>query len=431
MMQILREIMRNVIEVLQERGFIEAMTDEVIRELTRKPIKLYCGFDPTSDSLHLGNMVAIMGLAWFQKYGHTPYIIVGGATGMIGDPSGKSQERVLLDESSIKTNLNGITKNFGQILDFNDPSCKPIILDNFDWFKKFTVIDFLREVGKHFRLGPMLAKDSVRARLNSEEGMSYTEFTYQILQSYDFLYLYDNYGVQLQIGGSDQWGNITAGMELVRKLRSASVAGLTFPLLTTSEGKKFGKSEKGAIWLSPDKLSPYEFYQYLFRSSDADVIMLMKILTFMEMPEINEIERMMASPDYVPNTAQKRLAEEVTRIVHGEEALNKALRATEAAAPGSKAALNTEMLEQISGDMPTHRLKASEIVKQKLVDFIVTIGLQSSKGDARRLIRNGGVYLNNVKVTDENLIIEEKDLIEERMLLLALGKKNKVLIRVQ
>jgi tyrosyl-tRNA synthetase len=350
---------------------------------------------------------------------------------MIGDPSGKSQERVLLDESSIKTNLKGITKNFGQILDFNDPSCKPIVLDNFDWFKKFTVIDFLREVGKHFRLGPMLAKDSVRARLNSEEGMSYTEFTYQILQSYDFLYLYDNYGVQLEIGGSDQWGNITAGMELVRKLRSASVAGLTFPLLTTSEGKKFGKSEKGAIWLSPDKLSPYEFYQYLFRCSDADVIMLMKILTFMEMSEINEIERMMASPDYVPNTAQKRLAEEVTRIVHGEEALNKALRATEAAAPGSKAALNTEMLEQISGDMPTHNLKASEIVKQKLVDFIVTIGLQASKGDARRLIRNGGVYLNNVKVTDENLIIEEKDLIEGRMLLLALGKKNKVLVRVQ
>jgi tyrosyl-tRNA synthetase len=422
--------MHQLIDTLQERGFIEAMTDEEIRELTKKPIKIYCGFDPTSDSLHLGNMVAIMGLAWFQKFGHTPYIIVGGATGMIGDPSGKSQERVLLDEEAIKNNLKGITKNFGQILDFKDSPSKPVVLDNFDWFKKFTMIDFLREVGKHFRLGPMLAKESVRARLNSEEGMSYTEFSYQILQSYDFLYLYDNYGVQLQIGGSDQWGNITSGMELVRKLRGASVAGMTFPLLTTSDGKKFGKSDKGAIWLSPDKLSPYEFYQYLFRCPDADVIKLMKMLTFMDLTEIKEFETKMSSPDYVPNTAQKRLAEEVTRIVHGEEALNKALKATEAAAPGSKAALDAEMLEQISGDIPSKSLKASEVVNQKLVDFVVQTGLQESKGDARRLIRNGGVYLNNVKVTDENASIEEKDLIEGRLLLLALGKKNKVLIRV-
>ncbi len=422
--------MQNVIEVLRERGFIEAMTDLETQELTKNPVKLYCGFDPTSDSLHLGNMVAIMGLAWFQKFGHTPYIIVGGATGMIGDPSGKSQERQLLDEASIKKNLQGITKNFGQILDFQHPTCKPIILDNFDWFKNFTIVDFLRDVGKNFRLGPMLAKDSVRARLNSEEGMSYTEFTYQILQSYDFLYLFDNYGVQIQIGGSDQWGNITAGMELVRKLRGSSVAGLTFPLLTTSEGKKFGKSEKGAIWLSPEKLSPYEFYQYLFRSSDADVIKLMRMLTFMDLSEIEEYAKMMSRPDYVPNTAQKRLAEEVTRIVHGEEALNKAQKATEAAAPGSKAALNAETLEQISGDMPSKNLSFSEIVNQKIVDFVVAVGLQETKGDARRLIRNGGVYLNNVKVTDENIIIEEKDLIEGRLLLLALGKKNKILIRV-
>lgn len=422
--------MRHVIDILKERGFIEAMTDEEIREITKKPVRLYCGFDPTSDSLHLGNMVAIMGLAWFQKCGHTPYIIVGGATGMIGDPSGKSQERQLLDEESIKTNLKGITKNFGQILDFQHPTCKPVILDNFDWFKNFTIIDFLRDVGKNFRLGPMLAKDSVRARLNSEEGMSYTEFTYQILQSYDFLYLYDKYGVQLQIGGSDQWGNITAGMELVRKLRGASVAGLTFPLLTTSEGKKFGKSEKGAIWLSPDKLSPYEFYQYLFRFPDADVIALMKMLTFIEMSEIKEYEKMMALPDYIPNTVQKRLAEEVTRIVHGEGALNKAQRATEAAAPGSKTALNVELLEQISGDMPSKNLSLAEVVQQKLVDLVVLVGLQESKGDVRRLIRNGGVYLNNVKVTDENIFIQEKDLIEGRLLLLALGKKNKILIRV-
>lgn len=422
--------MSNVIDVLKERGFIEALTSDEIHQLTQKPIKVYCGFDPTAESLHLGNLVAIMGLAWFQRFGHTPFVIVGGATGMIGDPSGKSMERQLLDEETIRKNVLGIAKNFEAILDFNHPTAKPVILNNMDWFKGFSFISFLRDVGKLFRLGPMLAKESVRTRLNSEEGMSFTEFSYQILQGYDFLYLFEQQGVTVQLGGSDQWGNITAGTDLIRKVKGQSAFGITFPLLTRSDGQKFGKSEKGAIWLSPDKLSVYEFYQYLIRVADADVIALMRMLTFMEMSEIRHYEVMMQQPDYVPNTAQKRLAEEVTRLVHGEEGLKRALRATEGAAPGSKTELDAETLESIAADIPSCLMKREQIIGKKILDSLVETGLQTSKGEARRLMKNGGVYINNEKVEDENLIFHDRHLISSRLILLAAGKKNKMLIRL-
>lgn len=421
----------NVITVLEERGFIDAMTSEDLRKLVEKPIKVYCGFDPTGDSLHLGNFIAIMGLAWFQKFGHSPIAIVGGATGLIGDPSGKSSERQMLDEATIEKNLTGIKKNLEAILDFNHPTAKAAILNNFDWFKSFSFITFLRDVGKNFRLGTMLAKDSVKSRLNSEEGMSFTEFSYQVLQGYDFLHLYDNYGVILELGGSDQWGNITAGTELIRKVRGVSCHGITFPLLTKSDGQKFGKSEKGAIWLSPEKLSPYEFYQYLLRVSDADVIKMMKMLTFMDMSEIRRYEAMMTTADYVPNTAQKRLAEEVTRIVHGQAKLEIALKVTESVAPGAQTKLDTETLEAIAADMPSKTLTKAEVDGVKLIDLMVLVGLQPSKGEARKLIRNGGVYLNNAKVSDENCSITPQNLIEDKLILLAAGKKNKLLIRVE
>lgn len=422
--------MTTVIDALQERGFIEAMTSEELHQLTQKPIRVYCGFDPTAESLHLGNLVAIMGLAWFQRFGHTPVAIVGGATGMIGDPSGKMAERQLLDEKTIENNLKGIQKNLEAILDFQHPTAKPIILNNLDWFKNYSFIQFLRDVGKLFRLGPMLSKDSVRSRLNSEEGMSFTEFSYQILQGYDFLYLFENYDVKVQLGGSDQWGNITAGTELIRKVHGHSTYGITFPLLTRSDGQKFGKSEKGAIWLSPEKLSPYEFYQYLVRVEDADVIKLMKMLTFMDMAEIRRYEQMMKESDYVPRTAQKRLAQEITRIVHGEEGFQTALKVTEGAAPGSQTQLNVEILESIASDMPNRQLASHEVIDQKLIDLLVNVGLQPSKGEARRLIRNGGVYLNNEKVDDENFVVLKDHLIDQRLMLLAAGKKNKLLIRL-
>jgi tyrosyl-tRNA synthetase len=422
--------MSNVIDVLQERGFIDALSSEELRAAANKPMKVYCGFDPTSDSLHLGSMVAMMGLAWFQRFGHTPVAIVGGATGMIGDPSGKSSERQLLDENTLQVNLLGIKKNLEAFLDFSDQPNKPVILNNYDWFKEFSFIDFLRDIGKFFRVGPMLAKDSVKARLNSEEGMSFTEFSYQLLQGYDFLYLFEQKGVSVQLGGSDQWGNITAGIDLIRKVKGESAFGVTFPLLVRSDGQKFGKSEKGAIWLSPDKLSPYEFYQYLIRVSDADVINLMRLLTFMDMSEIRQYEKLMKSPEYIPNIAQKRLAEEVTRIVHGDEGVQTAIKVTNAAAPGAATKLDASTLESIAGDMPSHKLPLNEVVNMKLIDLMAKVGVQTSKSEARRLIRNGGVAINNKKVDDENHVISEDQLIEKRLLLIAVGKKTKVLIRI-
>lgn len=424
--------MPNVIDILVERGFIDAMTSGELRDMAEKPLKVYCGFDPTGDSLHLGNMVAIMGLAWFHRYGHTPVVVVGGATGMIGDPSGKSSERQLLDENAIQTNLSGIKRDIETVLKSSggSPTNKPMILNNFDWFKHFSFIEFLREIGKHFRVGTMLAKDSVKARMASEEGMSFTEFSYQLLQGYDFLHLFDTHHVTVQLGGSDQWGNITAGTDLIRRTRGKSAFGITFPLLTRSDGQKFGKSEKGAIWLSGDKVSPYEFYQYLFRVSDADVLKLMRLLTFIDLQEINEYEAMMLLPDYIPNTAQKRLAEEITRIVHGEEGLKIALSVTQGAAPGSNTALDIKILESIEKDMPSYLLPPADLSGLKVVDLMVKSGLQQSKGEARRLIRNGGVYINNEKIIDENQDVLQNNFIEGRMLLLAAGKKNKMLVKI-
>jgi tyrosyl-tRNA synthetase len=423
--------MKNVIRFLQERGFIDAITSEELIPLADRPLKLYGGFDPTANSLHLGNLVGIIALAWFQKFGHTAYALVGGATGLIGDPSGRSQERQLLDLETVAHNVEGIRRNLEAVLDFNHPNTPAALVNNYDWLKKFSYIDFLRDVGKLFRMGPMLAKESVRTRLESEDGLSYTEFSYQILQAYDFMHLNEEEGVFLQIGGSDQWGNITAGTEFVRKLKGKTVYGLTFPLLTRSDGKKFGKSESGAIWLAPEKLSPYEFYQYFVRLPDADMPKMMRMLTFMELEEIREIEQSMASSGYVPNTAQKRLAEEVTRIVHGEEGLKAALRVTQSVVPGAAdIALSGELLEAIARDMPPCTLPRAEIVGSKVIDLFVKAGLVPSKSEARRLIRSGGgIYLNNEKVTSEDQMFTEQQLIDGQWALLALGKKNKCVLR--
>ena len=397
--------MSNVIDLLKERGFIEAMTSQDVGQILNTPQRVYAGFDPTGDSLHLGHLIPIMGLAWFQKFGHTPVAIVGGATGMVGDPSGKSKERNLLDQATIEKNIVGIKKNLEAILDFKDPKIEPILLNNFDWFKHFTFLDFLRDIGKHFRMGSMLSKDSVKARLNSDEGLSFTEFSYQMLQAYDFLYLFDHHQVTIQLGGSDQWGNITAGSELIRKLHGKSAFGITFPLLKRSDGKKFGKTEDGAIWLSSEKTSPYAFYQYLFGVPDQDVIMLMKVLTFMDMQDIKSWEEKMKRSDYIPNDAQKKLAAEVTTIIHGEKGLEIALKATEGAKPGAKTVLDACVLETIASNIPNIELKRNEVVAKKLIDLLVEANLSESKSESRRLVRGGGVYLNNEKINDENIEI--------------------------
>lgn len=423
--------MQTVIDCLEARGLVEAMTSDELRVLCRKPLLAYLGFDPSADSLHLGNFVGIMVLAWMQRYGHTPVVILGGATGRIGDPSGKSVERPLLTKENISANIDSIRKHFEAILDFSNPATKPLILNNDDWFSQYNFVDFLRDVGKHFRVGAMLGKEMVRSRIDSEEGISFTEFSYQILQAYDFHYLYQNHGVSLQLGGSDQWGNITSGVELIRKLDGKTAYGLTFPLLTRSDGKKFGKTEEGAIWLSPEKCSPYQFYQYLIRVSDADVIKMMRMLTFMDLAEIAAIEKSMHLSSYVPNSAQRRLAEEVTRIVHGDAGVQTALRVTEGVAPGSKASLDPIVFKEILSDVPNMMLEKEEVIGQKYVDLMIKCGLTQSKGETARLIQNGGAYLNDVKVDAADLRITEELLIAEEYLLLGAGKKKKTVISVK
>jgi tyrosyl-tRNA synthetase len=428
---VIEETSDDVIEILEQRGFVDALTDEELRNGITEPLKVYAGFDPTADSLHVGNLVAIMGLAWFQRCGHTPVAIIGGATGMVGDPSGKSIERPLLSPEMIEENLQGIRKNLEVILDFEHKTAAPVILNNYDWFSQYNFIEFLRDIGKMFRVGPMLAKDSVKTRLNSDVGISYTEFSYQVLQGYDFLHLYDNDGVTMQVGGSDQWGNITAGTELIRKVRGAKAYGVTFPLLTRSDGKKFGKSESGTIWLSEHKLSSYDFYQYFFRLPDADVIKMMKMLTFMPIAKIKEIEENMSREGYKPNTAQRRLAEEVTLLVRGEEGLKRAEAVTNFLRPGASIApADIKQLKVCYKDMPNKELNEDEIIGEKLLKVFVSAEMSATCGEARRLIRNGGAYINDEKIDDENAIFTKEMIKEDEFCWLAAGKKKKKIIRV-
>ncbi len=423
--------MKDLLACLRERGLIDSVAGEGLESRLKEPLKVYLGFDPTADSLHLGNFMGMMVLSWFQRFGHTPVVLLGGATGRIGDPSGKSKERPLLDEKVIQGNVAAIRKNFERVFDFSGELPLPIFVNNDDWFSRFSFVDFLRDVGKHFRIGSMLAKESVRSRVDSEEGMSFTEFSYQLLQSYDFYHLFQSHGVCLQIGGSDQWGNITAGIDFVRKRGAASVYGLTFPLLTRSDGKKFGKSEEGAIWLSEDKLSPYQFYQYLIRIPDADVISLMKKLTFMGLDEIALLEKEMDLPGYVPNTAQRRLAEELTLFIHGKEGLEKALKVTLGVNPGSLTSLSVEVIEQIAEDMPSVFLELKDVLNCKFTEVAVKSGLLSSKGEATRLIQNQGAYINQEKIDDPARVVLSSDVIGGRFVILGAGKKKKILLQLK
>ncbi|PNW74377.1 hypothetical protein CHLRE_13g606050v5 [Chlamydomonas reinhardtii] len=430
----------NIVSLLRARGLIQEVTntEELERAAAAGRLSVYCGFDPTADSLHLGNLLGIVVLAWFQRCGHEPVALLGGATGRVGDPSGRSTERPVLSEEQIEHNVTSIGNLLRGILVRNSPPDAPAVrvLNNLDWFGSMGFLTFLREVGKFARVGTMMAKDSVRTRMESEQGISFTEFTYQLLQGYDFVHLCREHGVRVQIGGSDQWGNITAGTDLIRRLlggedkEAPACYGLTFPLLVDSEGRKFGKSVGGAIWLAAERLSPYKFYQYLFQVTDADVVKLLKMLTFLPLPEVEALEAAMRAPGYVPNTAQKRLAEEVTRFVHGEEGLAQALKATEALKPGAATQLDAATLEEVAGDAPSASLPRASVAGAPLADVMVAIKLQPSKSAARKLIKGGGVYLNNAKVVEELYVVRPEDLIDGRLLLVAAGKKNKMLVRI-
>eukprot|EP00958_Prasinococcus_capsulatus_P024011 scaffold3697_cov390-Prasinococcus_capsulatus_cf.AAC.4 len=416
---------KNIVEVLRERGLIEQVTSEELEKIsTEKKLKVYCGFDPTADALHLGNLMGILVLVWC---GHTPVALLGGATALVGDPSGKSAERPILSEEAIQHNKGGIRAILEKLLSNGEVE----VMDNLDWYGDMPLLTFLRDVGKNARVGVMTAKESVKKRLDSESGMSFTEFTYQLLQGYDFCYMYDKFGVNVQIGGSDQWGNITAGTDLIRRiLQKDGAHGLTFPLLLRSDGQKFGKSEDGAIWLTADKLSPYKFYQYLFSVPDADVCRLLRSLTFLPIEDIVALEAEMKTESYEANTAQRLLASEVTRFVHGQEGLDQALRATESMKPGSDTELSVEALEAIADDVPSILLPKAEVVGAMVAAMMVSAGLCKSKSEARKLIKGGGCRLNNEKVQEELAEVVEGDLVQGKLLLLAAGKKKKALVRI-
>lgn len=453
--------LRDVVEVLRSRGLLQDVTSpELGAASTQEQLLAYCGFDPTAESLHLGNLLGIIVLAWFQRCGHVPVALLGGATGRVGDPSGKSAERPVLSEEVIERNVRGIERTLRTLLQpppgSNLP--EPLVLNNLDWFGGMGLLTFLREIGKYARVGTMLAKESVRKRMESETGISYTEFTYQLLQGYDFVHMRRHYGVRVQVGGSDQWGNILAGTDLMRRMMGGpeegeegapagaaadadgagdgaapageQAYGLTFPLLLKADGTKFGKSESGALWLNADMMSPYQFYQFLFKTADADVIKFLRMLTFLPLEEIDALEAAMQAPDYVANTAQRRLAEEVTRFVHGEEGLQQAIKATEALAPGAATKLDADSLEAIAGDAPSASLPRDQLVGAGLADVMVAVGMQPSKAAVRRMIKGGGVRVNNEKVDDELAVLQDSDLIDGRLVLIAAGKKNKMLVRV-
>jgi tyrosyl-tRNA synthetase len=418
--------MENILDYLQKRDLIEDTTSKDLRNLLSKPIKFYIGFDPTSDSLHLGNLVGIIVLEWFKRFKHLPFALIGGATARIGDPSGKSIERPLLSDDEISYNVKSLTGFFKRLF----PGEIVSIVNNDLWYNNLSVIAFLRDIGKQFRIGPMLSKESVKLRFRSDDGMSFTEFSYQVLQGYDFYHLFEKDDVLLQIGGSDQWGNITSGIELIRKKCRKVAYGITFPLLLGSDGKKFGKSEKGAIWLNSEKLSVYDFYQYLIRVADEDVIKLLKMLTFLELSEIEKIKLDMKKADYVPNTAQRILAENVTKFVHSFEDLKSAQKAATSIYASSKTELNGAILKQISKDIPHEIYQIDKILGKKLTEVAVIVGICSSKSEALRLLRSGGTYVNNQRILDENFTLSSDDLIEEKYILIGVGKKKKQLIEL-
>ncbi len=421
--------MSNAIETLKERGLFDNVTSPDILKLVESPTAVYAGFDPTSSSLQVGNFVTIMGLAHFQRAGHKVIALAGGATGMIGDPSGKSSERNLLSAEDVARNLEGVRENLSRFLDFDSKRAPAKIVNNNDWIEKFSFVEFLRDVGKHFRMGTMLGKESVRARMESESGMSYCEFSYQLIQAYDFLHLWDAENCRIQIGGSDQWGNITAGVDLIRKLRGGEAFGMTFPIICDSSGQKFGKSAGNAVYLDHNRTSYYDFYQFFIRTEDTDVVRFLKIFTFLPLAQIEEIARETAvAPE--KRLAQKTLAEEMTRTIHGSEGVLIAQRASEVLFGGSMDGMKAEDLIKVFSNVPSRELPLASVSNIGFLDVALASGLCKSKGDARRLVTEGGFYVNNIRITDVAGKITGDMLIDGRVLVMRAGKKNYCLVKV-
>ena len=420
----------NIIDDLMWRGAVNQMTDEEgLRQLTQeKAVSLYCGVDPTGDSMHIGHLIPFMILRRFQLAGHRPVIVIGGATGSIGDPSGRTSERVLQTKEQVQHNVEKLTAQMKRLFLTSQEDQEAVrLVNNYDWTKELSLLDFLRDYGKHFNLNTMLAKDVVASRL--EVGISFTEFSYQILQSIDFLQLFLKEDVQVQIGGADQWGNITAGLELIRKVEGAEARayGLTIPLMLKSDGTKFGKSAGGAVWLDPEKTTPYEFYQFWLNQDDRDVIKYIKYFTFLEKEEIEELEVSVQEEPH-KRLAQKRLAEEVTRFVHGEAALQDALKITNALFTGDVQQLNADEIEQGFKNMPTFE---SEKVEQNLATWLVDLGIEPSRRQSREDIQNGAISINGEKITDLEHVWTPEQSFEGRFVLVRRGKKKYFLVKLK
>ncbi|WHZ32814.1 tyrosine--tRNA ligase [Desemzia incerta] len=419
----------NIIDELEWRGAINQQTDEAgLRELiSEKEIGVYCGIDPTGDSMHIGHLIPFMVLKRFQLAGHKPVILVGGATGSIGDPSGKSEERVLQSAEQVEENIQKLTAQVQKLFDAGKDEKSIRLVNNLEWTGELTLLDFLRNVGKSFNVNTMLSKDIVASRL--ETGISFTEFTYQILQSIDFLHLYRNEDVQLQVGGADQWGNITAGLEFIRKQESAEAKafGLTIPLLLKADGTKFGKTAGGAIWLDAEKTTPYEFYQFWLNQDDRDVVRYLKYFTFLSQDEINELAEQVETEPH-KRAAQKTLAREMTLFVHGEEALADAEKITAALFSGEVKDLTAKQIEEGFKNMPTFEAPKEE---RNIVEWLVdVVGIEPSRRQAREDIKNGAISINGEKETDVEAIIKPENSFEERFILVRKGKKKYFLVKL-
>ena len=418
-------------EDLNSRGLIHSSTEGVREHLEHAHVTAYVGFDPTGDSLHVGHLFPLLALARVQRAGHKPIALVGGGTGMIGDPSGKSVERQLLTRDQVRANVEKLRDQLGQFLEFSGDNAA-LLIDNHDWLGTLGLIDFLRDVGKHFTINYMLAKDSVARRLEQEDGLSVTEFSYMMLQAFDYLTLHDRQGCTLQLGGSDQWGNITAGMELIRKTRGKSAYGIVLPLVTTASGAKFGKTEGGAVWLDPQLTSPFRFYQFWLNTDDRDVEKYLKGFTFLPVAEIDEL---MVSHATNPGAreAQRRLAIEVTRMVHGEEGLARAERATGVlfgSVPPQQ--LGAVELLDVFADVPSTEMQRGrfEGAGVSAIDVLAESGVAGSKGEARRLISGGGVYLNGERLENVDRFVAAGDAIDGEVLVLRKGKKQNHVVRL-
>ena len=416
---------------LKWRGLVYDNTESVPEMLAHGPVAVYNGFDATADSLHVGHMVPLMALARLQRLGHIPIAVAGGGTSMIGDPSGKTVERQLLSREAIEFNVATIKQQLAHFLDFETKTNTALLVNNADWLLSLNLVDFLRDIGKHFTVNYMINKESVKMRLDREDGISFTEFCYMLLQSYDFLHLHDHFNCTLQTGGSDQWGNITAGVELIRRMRGKSAGALVYPLIVKADGTKFGKTESGSVWLAPQRTSPFRFYQFWLNTDDRDAVNYLKFFTWLGEQDVRELEEAVAQrPEQ--REAQRRLANEMTRMVHDVTALQKAEQATQVLFGGEIAGLSAGEVADIFADVPSGEVSREKLQGEGLPigDLLLECGVVASKGEARRAIEAGGIYLNNRRVSDVALKATPADAIDNQFMVLRRGRKNYWLVRI-